>query len=100
MNINAIKKLKGKLAAGESAYGMWVTMEDPAVSTIGAAMGLDWLAIEGEHGHLDMKELSEHVRSAVRSNTVVLTRISELNRGLIKKVLVVQKMVVIQMQNA
>ena len=87
MNVNAIKKLKSKLAAGEPVYGMWITLEAPAVSMIGAAMGLDWLVIEGEHGHLDMKELSEHVRSAVRSNTVVLTRISELNRGLIKKVL-------------
>jgi 2-keto-3-deoxy-L-rhamnonate aldolase RhmA len=50
-------------------------------------MGLDWIVIEGEHGHLDMKELYEHVRSAVRSNTVVLTRISELDQALIKKVL-------------
>ena len=87
MNVNAIKKLKSKLAAGEPVYGMWITLEAPAVSMIGAAMGFDWLVIEGEHGRLDMKELSEHVRSAVRSNTVVLTRISELNRGLIKKVL-------------
>lgn len=87
MNVNAIKKLKSKLASGESVYGMWITMEAPAVSMIGAAMGLDWLVVEGEHGHLDMAELSEHVRSAVRSDTVVLTRISELNRGLIKKAL-------------
>ena len=87
MNVRAIRQFRSKLDAGESALGMWITLESPAVSMIAAAMGLDWIVIEGEHGHLDMKELYEHVRSAVRSNTVVLTRISELSQGLIKKVL-------------
>lgn len=87
MNVRAVRNLKRRLAAGEPAYGMWITLEAPTISMIGAALGLDWVVIEGEHGHLDMKELYEHVRSAVRSSTVVLTRISELNRGLIKRVL-------------
>ena len=87
MNVRAIKSLKRKLAAGQPTYGMWITLESPAVSMVGAALGLDWIVIEGEHGHLGMKELFEHLRSTVRSDTVVLTRISELSRALIKKVL-------------
>jgi len=87
MNVRAIRRFKRRLDAGELALGMWVTLESPAISMIAAAVGLDWIAIEGEHGHLDMKELYEHVRSVVRSNTVVLTRISELDQALVKKVL-------------
>jgi 2-dehydro-3-deoxyglucarate aldolase/4-hydroxy-2-oxoheptanedioate aldolase len=51
------------------------------------ALGLDWVVIDAEHGHLDWKEIVEHLRAAVRSETVVLVRIMELDRGLIKRAL-------------
>ena len=47
----------------------------------------DWVVIDAEHGHLDWKEVLEHVRAAVRSDTVALVRIAELNLGLIKRAL-------------
>ncbi len=59
----------------------------PALQKIGVALGLDWMVIDAEHGHLDWKEILEHIRAAVRSDTVVLVRVAELNSGLIKRVL-------------
>jgi len=51
------------------------------------ALGLEWVVIDAEHGHLDWKEIVEHLRAAVRSNTVVLVRIAESNISLVKRAL-------------
>ena len=51
------------------------------------ALGLDWVVIDAEHGHLDWKEIVEHLRATVRSETVALVRIAELNGGDIKRAL-------------
>jgi len=87
MKIAAVQKLRKKLAADETVYGLWVTLESPSISEMAVALGLDWIVIDAEHGHLDWKEILEHVRATVRSDTVVLVRIAELNAGLIKRAL-------------
>ncbi|HUR46463.1 MAG TPA: aldolase/citrate lyase family protein, partial [Candidatus Saccharimonadales bacterium] len=87
MKVAAIKKLRQKLAAGDSIYGMWVTLESASISEMAVALGLDWIVIDAEHGHLDCKAILEHVRATVRSDTVALVRTAELNGALIKRVL-------------
>ena len=87
MKTTAIQALRKKLAADETVFGLWVTLEAPSVTEMAVALGLDWVVIDAEHGHLDWKEIVEHVRAAVRSETVVLVRIAELNGALIKRVL-------------
>jgi 2-keto-3-deoxy-L-rhamnonate aldolase RhmA len=87
MKIAALQKLRKKLAADEPVYGLWVTLESPSISEMAVALGLDWLVVDAEHGHLDWKEILEHIRATVRSDTVVLVRIAELNAGLIKRTL-------------
>src|SRR5215213_9376428 len=87
MKTAAIKKLKAKLAADEPIYGLWVTLEAASITEMCVALGLDWVVVDAEHGHLDWHNILEHIRAAVRSDTVVLVRIAELNSGLIKRVL-------------
>src|SRR5713101_5097701 len=87
MKTPAIKRLREKLAADEPAYGLWVTLESASISEIAVALGLDWIVVDAEHGHLDWKEILEHIRASVRSDTVVLVRVAELNAGLIKRAL-------------
>lgn len=87
MKISAIRALRRKLAEDETVYGLWVTLEAPSITEMAVALGLDWVVIDAEHGHLDWKEIVEHIRAAVRSDTVVLVRIAELNGGLIKRAL-------------
>lgn len=87
MNTVAVKKLRGKLAQGQAVYGLWVTLESASVTEMAVALGLDWVVIDAEHGHLDWKEVTEHVRAAVRSETVALVRVADLDRGLIKRAL-------------
>jgi 2-dehydro-3-deoxyglucarate aldolase/4-hydroxy-2-oxoheptanedioate aldolase len=87
MKTPAIRKLRQKLAARQPVYGLWVTLESPSVTEMAVALGLDWVVIDAEHGHLDWKEIVEHLRATVRSDTVALVRVAECNVGLIKRAL-------------
>ena len=83
----ACQHLRSSLAAGRPVFGLWVTLDSPAVTEMAVGLGMDWVVIDAEHGHLDWKEIAEHLRATVRSNTVALVRLAELNVGLIKRAL-------------
>lgn len=87
MKSTSIENLRQKLRRDEPVFGLWVTLESPSITEMAVALGLDWVVIDAEHGHLDWKEIVEHVRATVRSDTVALVRIAELNGGLIKRAL-------------
>lgn len=87
MNISALKSFRRKLAAGDPVYGLWITLESPSLTEMAVALGIDWVVIDAEHGHLDWKEIAEHIRAAVRSDTVALVRIAERNTALAKRAL-------------
>ncbi len=87
MKTPAIRKLRQKLSANQPVYGLWVTLESPSVTEMAVALGLDWVVIDAEHGHLDWKEIVEHLRATVRSDCVALVRVAECNVGLIKRAL-------------
>jgi len=87
MNTAALGALRRKLAADQPTFGLWVTLEAPSITEMAVALGLDWVVIDAEHGHLDWKAIVEHLRAAVRSETVALVRVAELNVGLIKRAL-------------
>src|SRR5205085_5682523 len=87
MKTSAIQALRRKLAVDSPVFGLWVTLESPSITEMAVALGLDWVVIDAEHGHLDWKEVVEHLRATVRSDTVALVRVAELNGGLIKRAL-------------
>lgn len=87
MKTAACRTLRTTLASGRPAFGLWVTLDSPAVTEMAVALGLDWVVIDAEHGHLDWKEIAEHIRATVRSETVALVRLAELNGGSIKRAL-------------
>jgi 2-keto-3-deoxy-L-rhamnonate aldolase RhmA/quercetin dioxygenase-like cupin family protein len=87
MKTDALRSLRRKLAAGTPVFGLWVTLESPTITEMAVALGVDWIVVDAEHGHLDWKEIVEHVRAAVRSQTVVLVRVAERSIGLIKRAL-------------
>ena len=66
MNTRALKRFRAKLAADEPVYGMFVTLDAPNITDMGVAIGLDWIVLDAEHGHLDWGDLMNHLRGAVR----------------------------------
>jgi 2-keto-3-deoxy-L-rhamnonate aldolase RhmA len=84
---SAIQSLRRKLARDETTVGLWVTLEAPSITEVAVGLGLDWVVIDAEHGHLDWKEIVEHLRATMRSDTVALVRLAELNAGLVKRAL-------------
>jgi 2-keto-3-deoxy-L-rhamnonate aldolase RhmA len=83
----ACRTLRASLAADRPVFGLWITLDSPAITEMAVALGMDFVVIDAEHGHLDWKEIAEHLRATVRSNTVALIRIAELNVGLVKRAL-------------
>jgi len=64
-----------------------VTLESPSITEMAVALGLDWIVIDAEHGHLDWNEIVNHIRATVRSDTVALVRLAERNIALVKRAL-------------
>jgi 2-keto-3-deoxy-L-rhamnonate aldolase RhmA len=87
MKTGSLRRLRRQLAADAPVFGLWITLESPSITEMAVALGVDWVVIDAEHGHLDWKEIVEHVRATVRSDTVALVRLTELNGGLIKRAL-------------
>jgi 2-keto-3-deoxy-L-rhamnonate aldolase RhmA len=81
------KLLKEKLRQGKTTYGFWVTLESPSITEIVCRMGFDWIVIDAEHGHLDFKQIMEHIRVANLLRTVCFVHISEIQVGLITRML-------------
>lgn len=80
-------ELKARLSRKEPTLGLWVTLESAAVSEIAAALGLDWIVIDTEHGALDFRETLDHVRAVARTKTAPLVRVPEIEEGTFKRVL-------------
>jgi len=87
MKTSALKKFRDKLARNESVHGVWVTLESATVTEMAVALGADWVVIDAEHGHLDWKDINEHIRAGLRSDTVVLVRLAERSTSLTKRAL-------------
>ena len=87
MKIQALKRFRNKLANQEPVYGLWVTLESASITEMVVALGMDWVVIDAEHGYLDWKEINEHIRAGLRSDTVVLVRLAERSTSLTKRAL-------------
>ena len=87
MKSPAIEKLRRKHKAKEPLYGLWCTLEAPSIAEIAATLGLDWICVDLEHGHLGWREVIEHVRAVRGSETAVFLRVPELQQSAIKRAL-------------
>lgn len=78
--------LRESLKAKNACYGLWVTMECPTLTEIACTLGMDWVCVDMEHGHLDYREVMEHLRAARGSQTSVLVRVPTIHEA-VKRVL-------------
>lgn len=85
MKTAALKKFRSRLQQQQPVVGLWVTLESASLTEMAVALGVDWVVVDAEHGHLDWKDISEHIRAALRSDTVVLVRLAERSTALTKR---------------
>jgi 2-keto-3-deoxy-L-rhamnonate aldolase RhmA/quercetin dioxygenase-like cupin family protein len=87
MKTQALKRFRSKLANNKPVYGLWVTLESASITEMAVALGMDWVVVDAEHGHLDWKDINEHIRAGLRSDTVVMVRLAERSAALTKRAL-------------
>ena len=68
------ERLRSKLAAGESAFGLWITSEATAVTEVAGILGLDWVCLDMEHGYLDYRDIHGHLTATRGTDMTVLVR--------------------------
>jgi 2-dehydro-3-deoxyglucarate aldolase len=81
--INLKKKLKDK----DISIGSWLQFNSPDVAEVMAKAGFEWLAVDMEHGPIDVADLPNLFRAIENGGALPLVRLSENNPYLIKRVL-------------
>jgi 2-keto-3-deoxy-L-rhamnonate aldolase RhmA len=87
MKSPAIERLRHKIKTRQPTYGLWCTLEAPSVTEIAVTIGVDWVTIDLEHGHLDWHDVIEHVRAVRGSETAIFVRVPDLQQTSIKRAL-------------
>jgi 2-dehydro-3-deoxyglucarate aldolase len=77
---------RARLKRREQLLGTMVTLASAASAEVLASLGFDWLFIDGEHGPLETRELTQ-ILQAVSHKTACIVRVPEAAEVPIKKVL-------------
>jgi 2-keto-3-deoxy-L-rhamnonate aldolase RhmA len=64
MKAEAVAAFRGKLRAGQTVRGIWITTVDPAFTEIAVGLGLDFVVIDTEHGAWVGDNLRQYDRCA------------------------------------
>jgi 2-keto-3-deoxy-L-rhamnonate aldolase RhmA len=87
MKTEAIKRFRQMLATNQPVFGMWAAMETGLTTEIAVACGLDFVVVDAEHSSLGWSHIADHVRSAMRSSTVVFVRLVATDAGMFRRAL-------------
>ena len=87
MKSPAVATLRRKIKARQPLYGLWCTLEAPSITEIATTLGLDWICVDMEHGHLGWREVLEHVRAVRGTETAAFVRVPELSQSNVKRAL-------------
>jgi 2-dehydro-3-deoxyglucarate aldolase len=81
--INLKKKLKDNVLS----IGSWLQFNSPDVAEVMAKAGFEWLAVDMEHGPIDVADLPDLFRAIENGGALPLVRLSENSPHLINRVL-------------
>jgi 2-dehydro-3-deoxyglucarate aldolase len=79
--------LKKKLKDNALSIGSWLQFNNPDVAEVMAKAGFEWLAVDMEHGPIDVTDLPNLFRAIENGGALPLVRLSENSPYLIKRVL-------------
>jgi len=79
--------LRRRLQTNEPCYGLWIGTESPSVTEAAVALGLNWVCVDMEHGHLDFHDVMDHIRAVRGSETAAVVRVPGIELSAIKRAL-------------
>lgn len=80
-------RLRQRFQEKQTAYGLWVSVESPTITEVAITLGMDWVCIDMEHGHLDFSDVMGHLRAVRGTETAAIVRVPGIEMSAIKRVL-------------
>lgn len=80
-------ELQKKLSRGEATCGLWVRLASSETTEIAADVGLDWVCLDMEHGHLGWDDIHRHLCAAEGTKLSVIVRIPAIALEPLKRAL-------------
>ncbi len=77
MRLDKIKYIRQKLLKKEVSIGTWQQIPHASISEILGKVGYDWVAIDMEHGSINLSQLPDLFRALELGGSLPLVRISE-----------------------
>ena len=68
-------RTKSKLKAGQPAYGVLSTSDDPQLAELFGLAGFDYYMLDAEHGLMDAAQVVNVIRACERTNMTPMVRI-------------------------
>lgn len=84
MNTN---KIKERISQGETVYGPFCKLQEPAIVEIAALSGFDFVIIDMEHGPYSVESVQNMVRAAEAKGITPVVRVTENSETLILRIL-------------
>ena len=72
-----LRKIRQQLKSGECSIGSWIQLPDASVAEIMGHAGYDWVAVDLEHGSIDISQLPGIFRALELGGTTPLVRLAE-----------------------
>tara|TARA_Y100000590_G_C15735977_1_gene1018572 strand:+ start:3079 stop:3849 length:771 start_codon:yes stop_codon:yes gene_type:complete len=79
MRLKKIKYIRNKLSSNKYSIGTWQQIPHPSISEILGAAGLDWIAVDLEHGSININQLPDLFRAIELGGTLPIARLAESN---------------------
>ncbi len=83
-SISNVERFKQRLREGKICVGTSVQLTDPLVSELAAEAGNDFIWIEMEHSHLDLRAALGHIMAVRGTQTAPLVRVPSPDANVIK----------------
>jgi 2-dehydro-3-deoxyglucarate aldolase len=75
--IEKIQAIRVALNSGKTSIGSWMQLPNASVAEILGDAGYDWVAVDMEHGAIDVSQLPDLFRALELGNTLPLVRLSQ-----------------------
>jgi 2-dehydro-3-deoxyglucarate aldolase len=74
--LKSIQAIRKKLSTNKVTVGSWMQIPDSSLAEIIGQMGFDWVAVDLEHGSIDLAKLPDIFRALELGNTLPIVRLA------------------------